>query len=222
MIGIFFYGKTRFKNLSNSLNKLNSKGIPLTIFFSFIFGIDLSAQDRTFSLESNFNYDSLIQVSKVSKPHASRFGQILIQDVGGRMKPVNTFSSELIRKVSKIDNYNSLNSDQILISIMQTPVLWYNVPIIYLKRGNDSIRKIIGLADDQKYAFVSFFDEDGNYKIASQLEEAYRSSIPNQFQKDFIEVDKKVNLLYSALEGKILRFFPVPNDSNNKWVSYQN
>ena len=48
MIGIFFYGKTRFKNLSNSLNKLNSKGIPLTIFFVFIFGIDLSAQDRTF------------------------------------------------------------------------------------------------------------------------------------------------------------------------------
>ena len=222
MIGIFFYGKTRFKNLSNSLNKLNSKGIPLTIFFVFIFGIDLSAQDRTFSLESNFNYDSLIQVNKVSKSHASRFGQILIQDVGGRMKPVNTFSSELIRKVSKRDNYKSLNSDQILISIMQAPVLWYNVPIIYLKRGNDSIRKIIGLADDQKYAsFVSFFDENGNYKIASQLEEAYRSSIPNQFQKDFIEVDKKVNLLYSALEGKILRFFPVPNDSNNKWVSYQ-
>jgi cytochrome c-type biogenesis protein CcsB len=29
-----------------------------------------------------------------------------------------------------------------------------------------------------------------------------------------------VNLLYSALEGKIMRIFPIPNDSNNKWVSY--
>tara|TARA_B100001778_G_scaffold43406_1_gene31411 strand:- start:372 stop:1922 length:1551 start_codon:yes stop_codon:yes gene_type:complete len=138
------------------------------------------------------------------------------------MKPVNTFSSELIRKVSKRENYKDLNSDQMLISIMQTPVFWYNVPMIFLKRGNDSIRKIIGIRNNEKYAsFVSFFDENGNYKIASQLEEAYRSSIPNQFQKDFIEVDRKVNLLYSALEGKILRFFPVPDNLNNKWVSYQ-
>ena len=222
MMGIFFYGKTRFKNLSNGLKKLSSKGIPLAVFFIFIFSIELSAQDRTFSLESNFNYDSLIQVNKVSESHASKFGKVLIQDLGGRMKPVNTFSSELIRKVSKRENYKDLNSDQMLISIMQTPVFWYNVPMIFLKRGNDSIRKIIGIRNNEKYAsFVSFFDENGNYKIASQLEEAYRSSIPNQFQKDFIEVDRKVNLLYSALEGKILRFFPVPDNLNNKWVSYQ-
>jgi cytochrome c-type biogenesis protein CcsB len=52
------------------------------------------------------------------------------------------------------------------------------------------------------------------------LEGAYRAAVPNQFQKDFIEVDKRVNLLYSALEGKILRIFPVPNDPSNKWVSY--
>jgi cytochrome c-type biogenesis protein CcsB len=52
------------------------------------------------------------------------------------------------------------------------------------------------------------------------LEQAYRAAVPNQFQKDFIEVDKRVNLLYSALEGKIMRIFPVPNDPNNKWVSY--
>jgi len=222
MMGIFFYGKTRFKNLSNGLKKINSKGKLLTIFFVFVFGIEAGAQERTFSLETKFNYDSLIQANKVPKSHASKFGQILIQDVRGRMKPVNTFSSELIRKISKRDNYNNLNSDQILISIIQTPVLWYNVPIIFLKRGNDSIRKIIGLGDKEKYAsFVSFFDENGNYKIANQLEEAYRSSVPNQFQKDFIEVDRKVNLLYSALEGKILKFFPIPEDSNNKWVSYQ-
>jgi cytochrome c-type biogenesis protein CcsB len=67
---------------------------------------------------------------------------------------------------------------------------------------------------------LSFFDTEGNYKIATQLEEAYRAAVPNQFQKDFIEVDKRVNLLYSALEGKIMRIFPVPNDPNNKWVSY--
>jgi cytochrome c-type biogenesis protein CcsB len=52
------------------------------------------------------------------------------------------------------------------------------------------------------------------------LEQAYRVAVPNQFQKDFIELDRRVNLLYSALEGKILRVFPIPGDANNKWVSY--
>ena len=28
------------------------------------------------------------------------------------------------------------------------------------------------------------------------------------------------NLLYAALEGKILRVFPIPGDPSNKWVSY--
>jgi hypothetical protein len=52
------------------------------------------------------------------------------------------------------------------------------------------------------------------------LDEAYKAAVPNQFQKDFIEADKKVNLLYSALSGQILKVFPVPNDPNNKWVSF--
>ena len=61
------------------------------------------------------------------------------------MKPANTFSSELVRKVSKKDEYKGLNSDQVLLSILNGPAVWFNTPIIYLKRGNDSIRKLIGV-----------------------------------------------------------------------------
>ncbi|MGB1405014.1 MAG: cytochrome c biogenesis protein, partial [Flavobacteriaceae bacterium] len=126
-----------------------------------------------------------------------------------------------LRKVSKSDTYQGLNSDQVLLSIMNNPAVWYNVPMIYLKRGNDSLRAILGLDTSRKYApLLSFFDAEGNYKITTQLEEAYRAAVPNQFQKDFIEIDKRVNLMYSALEGKIMRVFPVPNEENNKWVSY--
>ncbi len=73
-----------------------------------------------------------------------------------------------------------------------------------------------------KYAtFAHFFDARGAYKLAPMLEDAYKAATPNQFQKDFIETDRKVNLLFSALEGKVLRIFPIPNDVNNKWVSLQ-
>ena len=111
--------------------------------------------------------------------NAAEFGSLIIQDSGGRMKPLNTFASEVLRKVSKSDSYKNLNADQVLLSITKDPLLWYNVPIIYLKRGNDSLRKIIGRNNKEKYAaFTDFFDKNGNYKIAKQLEKSYKSALP--------------------------------------------
>jgi cytochrome c-type biogenesis protein CcsB len=223
MIGIFFIGKTRFKDLSNSLEKINLKKKVLTIGLILIglSGLSVHAQEHAHDQKSAIDFDSIIQADAFSIDHAEKFGQLIIQDAGGRMKPANTFSSELLRKVSKSDTYNGLNSDQVLLSIMNNPAVWYNVPMIFLKRGNDSLRKLTGQGIKEKYApLLSFFDSQGNYKLAPQLEAAYRASVPNQFQKDFIELDRRVNLLYSALEGKIMRIFPLPNDENNKWVSF--
>ena len=116
--------------------------------------------------------------------------------------------------------FQSMNSDQVLLSIFRNPLAWYSEPIIYLKRGNDSIRSILNIPKDQKYAaFMDFFDFTGKYKLAPFLEDAYKSSLPNQFEKDFIESDRKVNLMYSALEGDILKIFPIPLDQNNKWIA---
>ena len=221
MMGIFFIGKTRFKDLSKSLEKIKQKKQALISVLSIIFSMGLNAQAHDHVPLNNFDFDSVVKANIIAKEHAQKFGSLVIQDLGGRMKPANTFSSQLLRKVSKKDSYGELNADQVMMSIIESPALWYNVPIIYLKRGNDSLRKIIGVDSKQKYAsLVSFFDNQGNYKISSQLESAYRASVPNQFQKDFIEVDKRVNLLYAALEGKVLRIFPIPGDESNKWISY--
>jgi cytochrome c-type biogenesis protein CcsB len=221
MIGIFFIGKTRFKDLSKALDKINLKKKALSVLLLILSLGELQAQTALHNQKGAIDFDSIIQADAFSKEHAEKFGSLVIQDAGGRMKPANTFSSELLRKVSKSDTYKGLNSDQVLLSIMNNPAVWYNVPMIYLRRGNDSIRKLTGLETKAKYApLLAFFDNQGNYKLAEPLEEAYRSGVPNQFQKDFIELDRKVNLLYSALEGKILRIFPIPNDVNNKWVSY--
>ncbi len=164
---------------------------------------------------------ALITKYKVSEAHASKFGRLVIQDGGGRMKPINTFSSELLRKVSQSDSYNDMNSDQVFLSITQYASYWIEVPIIHLRRGNDSIRKILGVDSKAKVApFVAFFDEKGNYKLSKYLETSFKAANPNQFEKDFIETDKRVNLMESALSGRILKIFPLPEDKNNKWVSF--
>ena len=221
MMGIFFIGKTRFKDLSAKLEKLKQKKKSLTLML-LLFGLSFAnGQSHGHNTRPVFNFDSVVNTNVVSKEHARKFGRLVIQDLGGRMKPANTFSSELLRKVSKSDKYGELNADQVMMSMIENPAVWYNIPIIYLKRGNDSLRSILEVDSKQKMAsLVSFFDDQGNYKISSQLESAYRAAVPNQFQKDFIEVDRRVNLLYSALEGKVLRIFPIPNEPSNKWVSY--
>jgi cytochrome c-type biogenesis protein CcsB len=227
LLAILFDKNTRFADVKRKLESIKlKKSKLLTIGFLLFSLIGFSQHDHDENTNASIKPDGLkalefIKKYNVSEEQAGTFGKIVIQDAGGRMKPINTFSSELLRKVSKNDTYEGMNSDQVLLSMTQFPEYWYQIPIIYLKRGNDSIRKIAGIDKDAKYAaLINFFDEKGNYKLVPQLEKANTKAIPNQFEKDFLDIDKKVNLLYSAIGGQILKVFPIPNDVNNKWVSY--
>ncbi len=227
LMAILFDKNTRFADIKRKLEKVKEKKQSLMtialLLFSFIgFSQHDHSEHSNAPMEQNTSKAlELIKKYNVSQEQADAFGKIVIQDANGRMKPINTFSSELLRKVSKSDTFEGMDSDQVLLSMTQFPEYWYQIPIIYLKRGNDSIRKIAGIEKDAKYAkLIDFFDEKGNYKLGKYLEEAYSAPIPNQFQKDFKDIDQKLNLLSNALSGQILKVFPVPNDVNNKWVSY--
>lgn len=219
MMAILFTKHSRFGDLRKKLEKIKEKKAKIATIIALL--VYMGGFSQHSHQPGKFNFlDSIIKY-KVSEKHAAQFGRLVIQDEGGRMKPINTFSSELLRKVSKSDTYNGLNSDQAFLSMTQYPTAWFEVPLIYIKKGNDSIRKIIGVKPDEKYApFRAFFDERGNYKLSPYLDGAYKAANPDQFQKDFMEADKRIMLLNSALSGKILRIFPVPREKNNKWVSY--
>ena len=221
LMGILFDKNTRFGDLKEKLEKVGVKKKAMAGGMALLLAFSGYSQDHLHEKPTEKQLNDLISKFKVTEEHASKFGRIIIQDAGGRMKPVNTFSSELLRKVSKSDVYKDMNSDQVYLSMTLMPEVWYNMPIIYLKSGNDSIRKIAGLDKKAKYAsLLDFFDEQNNYKLTKQLDEAYKAPVPNQFQKDFIDLDKRIILLNSALGGGILKVFPVPNDANSKWLSY--
>ena len=228
LIWILFDRGSRFGQLRKLLGKVKRKKAKLTsVIAALLFSVTGFAQDQEHEHQNSSIHipkeriDSIIKANIVSPEHAAEFGRLVVQDAGGRMKPVNTYSSELLRKLSKSTDYEGMTSDQILISMTENPTIWYNVPVINVKRGNDSIRHIAGVPEDQKYlALTNFFDEEGNYKLGPYLESAYQAAVPDQFQKDFIQTDRRVNLLYNALQGEILRIFPIPGHENNKWVSY--
>ncbi|MCB9426928.1 MAG: cytochrome c biogenesis protein CcsA [Flavobacteriales bacterium] len=220
LMAILFDPNSRFGALKKKIEEVKKKKAALLIFL--LLGLMGWSQNHDHNKPlTDAQIDSLVTALAIDADHAANFGRLVIQDAGGRMKPINTFASELVRKVSKSDHYKDLNADQVFLSITKNPRLWYSVPMIYLKRGNDSIRDLIGVDRKAKYApLLAFFDERGQYKLEKLLEQAHQAPVPNQFQKDFIETDKKVNLLYSALTGSILKIFPIPFDENNKWISY--
>ncbi|WP_169051687.1 cytochrome c biogenesis protein CcsA [Flavobacterium sp. H122] len=221
LIAILFFGDSRFNSLKKKLEKVRAKKAGIAVMTALFLSFSGFAQKHDHKVPTEQQVDSILKRYKVPAEEAAKFGRLVIQDEGGRMKPINTFASELLRKVSKKDMYKDMNSDQVFLSITQFPQVWYEIPIVYLEKNNDSIHKLLGIEKKVKYAkLIDFFDKRGNYKLSQQLDKAYRATVPNQFEKDFIDADKKVNLLYSAISGQILKIFPVPGDKNNKWISF--
>ena len=225
LLAILLSNGARMEFLRKQLDKIKRKKAALTIFISFI-SLGFSAQtnhnsNHKFQRPSQQQLDSILEKNITPEVVADRFGSLVIQDADGRMKPVNTYSSELLRKLSKKDHYKDYTADQVFLSMQESPQLWYNIPIIYLKlKKADTIRSIIGIPKDQKYAaLVDFLDNNLNYKLGPYLEDAYSAQVPTAIQKELKTADQRVSLLFNTLEGDALRLFPIPDELNNKWIS---
>ncbi len=229
LMAILFAKHTRFDFLRKSLKKVKKKKskLAMTIFLAFTMtafgqqgeahGEDGHDQNRP----QKAQIDSILRRNITNVDEAAKLGRLVIQDYDGRMKPINTYASELLRKLSKYDHYEEFNAEQVFLAMQESPLLWYNVPIIYLKKKKaDTIRNLIGISKDRKYAALAdFFSNAGVYKLGPYLEDAYKAQVPTAIQKEFTEADRRVNLLYNTLEGRSLKIFPVPDDPNNLWVS---
>src|SRR5690606_12515833 len=120
----------------------------LLLFFGLGPGVNLSfgrssiqTEDSTaFSPQMSRPYtqfarpDELGSDRIVDPDHAEKFGHLLVQDFQGRIKPMNTHTLELLRKIHKKDKYQkgsvSISSDQWFISMQVDPGYWANEPLI--------------------------------------------------------------------------------------------
>ncbi len=231
LLAILFSKGTRFSDLKRRLQSVQAKKekyLTILIFCIGLSGFSQHQHEHTpddkhdhFEKPTKAQLDSFLLKNRIPKKHANEFGHLVIQDTDGRMKPMNTYTSELLRKISYQENYEGLDHNQVFLSIQGNSMLWRTVPIIYLKyKKADSIRKIIGVDKKAKRVALSdFFTKEGNYKLMPYLDEAYRANPANAFQEQFKEVDQRVNLFYNTLLGRSLKIFPLPNNENNKWIS---
>ena len=208
----FFSYNTRFRMLSMKLKRMKQKTFLLLFAFTFSFSSGSA-------MELDVNVDSLLQANLIDITHAKRAELILVQDNGGRVKPLSTLASEYIRKISRKQELYGQSSTQILIGMMSNPVAWGNISII--KVSNPELKAVLG-TQKKRITFIQLFEKDGTYKLNKLVEDAYSKQPKNQdkFDKDVIAVDERVNLCYLIFSGGFLRLFPLANDSNNVWHPY--
>ena len=220
LLMIFVVKGTRFYKLRQMLKKVQEKKLHIALLF-LLTGTSIFAQK-----DQEIQIDSIVIKTVAPVDVANRFGKLVIQDYGGRMKPVNTYASELLRKLSKHDTYTLKNGEkftanQVLTGMISYPQGWWYVPIVSMGRGDDKIRDIIGVDRHLKYArLADFFDKQGNYILQKQIEEAQKKRIKSKFDQDIIAVSERVNLLYNTLMAENLRLFPLPDDPAHKWYSW--
>lgn len=148
--------------------------------------------------------------------HVKSFGRLLVQDHAGRIEPVHTLASDLLRKISKESTWEGLTPVEFFIEMSANPQKWRTVP--FIKVDNGELRKNLSVAG--KYvSFSQMFDAGGNYRLNDLVQQSYnkKQTERNKYDKEIINLDERLNICYQIFNGEFLKIFPVPNDSNKTW-----
>jgi cytochrome c-type biogenesis protein CcsB len=207
---------SRFRGLAiNSTTRPKNPALIITIilFCSGLFFPGFTGKAQTFN-----NTEENVHI--ITNSLVKDFGRLLVQDKDGRIKPVNTLASDIIRKISRKVKFEGLCSTQVFLSMLANPHYWQDVPII--KVANSELSGILGIKGNYA-AFNDFidFNKGRTYKIRNFVEQAYSKKplTRNKFDKEVINVDERVNICYLIYSGSILRIFPKLGDKNLTWFS---
>jgi cytochrome c-type biogenesis protein CcsB len=220
MFWSLFSRQHRFSKLAKKAKKASdAKIVPALLALGLLFGaMPSQAAELDPSIKTILSFD---------KEHAKKFGQLIVQDSQGRMKPMNTLATEILAKMHRsselsIGSYK-LNADQVILGMMIRPDIYKNIKIIRTK--DPKVNEAIGAKSDAKYvSFAQFFkDPEGmrGYKLGELVEEATRKEPKNRnkLDKAALKIDEKVNVAYMVFTGSLLKMWPLPNDPSNKWFA---
>lgn len=203
---------TRFRRLAGMLGR-EATALPLLLLL-LLPGIPLSARPVEPKGEA---WQTALRYT-VPADEAGRFAALPMQSAGGRLMPVGTFASEILRKLHKADRIGPMNAEQFLVSLLVMPDVWRRIPCIAMT--NADIAALYGLPKGA-VAYADAFDKDGNYKLQRPLEQAY-SRAPaerSRFDKDLMKLDEQLNIFHQLLGGRMLRLFPRAGDPGHTWLA---
>ncbi|MDT0688258.1 cytochrome c biogenesis protein CcsA [Salegentibacter sp. F188] len=192
----------------------------LAIILSLFFGLQAYAHEQ------------VPDVSETVVPleQAEAYGSLVVQDLDGRMKPLNTLANEITRKLSGSSTITikqpggeiTLTAEQFLLAMQLDPGRFSVLPLIKVDaKKADAIFKAINHAPVSSISFQELIDEDGRYLLQDLVEEANRlkPAERNEAHKELLKVDERFNIFYAILRGDFLKLFPNRLDQNNTWFA---
>jgi cytochrome c-type biogenesis protein CcsB len=232
MIWSLFSPKSRFVQLRKKMQR----SVSVVMLFLVLLGVatekgnaqDAHSHGLNQLLGDAFNPQTQLEINPEI---ATEFGRLVVQDLDGRMKPMNTLSLELIRKLTGkttltvhfIDSDYSLNADQFVLSTQLAGQIWTEIPILkFNEKIKPELEQLLGRTLTSKVlTFGQLLTEDGEYVLQNRVEEASRKkpSSQNASDKEFLKLDERFNIFYGLLTGEFLRLFPHKEDPNHTWYT---
>jgi hypothetical protein len=210
--------KGRFQTLRRKLHKLKETAAVLLLAGLFFQGMPLHASVIDTSTVSP---EALKKVQAIDPDHALRFGTLVVQDSGGRMKPVDTLAHEVLSKLSRRSELLGMNADQVLLGMLVRPQVYQKLR--FIKISHPGLAKKLGLPKETKYvSYDDFFDKKtGAYLLRDDVMSASRKRAAerNQYDKELLKADERLNIAYMVFQGSLLRIFPKPGDKRHRWYA---
>ncbi|MCT7543032.1 cytochrome c biogenesis protein CcsA [Aliarcobacter cryaerophilus] len=225
----FFDKKSRFRKLTKFVANKNLAMFILTLALLSTQNLKANESNNTTSPQEvddiTMRVDYLNKFKDESKVTADKFGHLVVQSSGGRMKPLATLNREIVQKLSGKSSFMGMDANQIVLGMITRPDIWKDVKII--KINTPKLKKFLGVAESEKYiSFSEAFGEKNEYLLTKESEKALLTKPIERgtYEKDIIKVDEKLNIIYSVFNGSLLNIFPKvydeqSADDNFKWYS---
>ncbi|MEN8157872.1 MAG: cytochrome c biogenesis protein CcsA [Bacteroidota bacterium] len=203
MLFTLFNHRSRFQMLIRALSKLKSQRVlPLILLFMLAVHSHSGAQAPT-------------TFGRIDRAHARSFGELLVQSNEGRIEPVTSMASKILRKIYRKSSFEGLTPVEVFLGMNADAGSWRGKQIIRV--SDPGIKMMLGISGD----YVSFDQVmSGGYKLKNLVEEAYGKppALRSRSDKEVIKIDERVNICYLALSGGFLKIFPIPDDANHTWT----
>lgn len=210
MVITLFSKNSRFQQLAENIKRMRQSQKALAIYL-LAFCLGLSVQ--------GICGPPAPQLKEINLDHAVRFGKLLVQDQRGRLKPMDTYVSEILRKLSHKESLQGQTAEQIVLGMASNPEAWYDVPLIKIGK-QEEIRKLLQISGDMA-TYNDFFTPNGEYKLKAAVRTAFNAAPRDRgvFEKEIVKLDEKVNICNMVFSGSFLKVFPMPGDTSNTWLS---
>jgi cytochrome c-type biogenesis protein CcsB len=179
---------------------------------------------RPFVPVENINAAEFAAGLKIDLNHADKFGHLLVQNIDGRIEPVNTMALEILRKLHGKDRFYTLNANQFFLSMSTRPFSWINVPIFKVgTKGGKDILKSVNATPEGYTSMVNLIrmhdDGSAEFVLKDEYMKAFakKASEQDSHDKDLIDLNDKLEAMGQLIRGQYLRIFPIVGDKNNTW-----